>query len=255
MSNLFNSYAAYYDLLYKDKDYDKESFFVHNLLKKYNIIENADILELGCGTGKHANIFANMGYNVHGVDMSQSMIDIANKNIDNKQKHKLQFEVGDVRNVNIEKKFDVIISLFHVVSYQITNEDLVAMFKTVSKHLKSGGLFIFDCWYGPGVLSDRPVVRIKRMKNDKLNILRISEPTIFPNKNLVEVNFTVQIQKQDGNIDLVNEKHNMRYLFLPELEFVLNINNMNLVENVEWMSGKEIGFDTWISTFIARKEI
>jgi SAM-dependent methyltransferase len=255
MSTLFNTYAEYYDLLYSDKDYLKESLFVQNLIRKHQIIKNADILELGCGTGKHANIFADMGYNIHGIDMSQSMIDIANKNIDLKHKDKIHFQVGDVRSVSIEKKFDVVLSLFHVVSYQVTNDDIDAMFNTVAKHLKPGGLFIFDSWYGPGVLSERPVVRIKRMKSDNLNVLRISEPIIFPNKNLVEVNFTVQIQNKSGNLEVVSEKHNMRYLFVPELEFILTKNNMNLLENVEWMSGKEIGFDTWISTFVAKKEI
>jgi SAM-dependent methyltransferase len=253
MSKLFNSYAAYYDLLYKDKDYVKEANFVKYLINKYETLNDLDILELGCGTGKHANLFAKMGYNIVGVDISPSMIDIANSNIFHELKDKLEFKIGDVRNINIKKQFDVVLSLFHVVSYQTTNIDLDKMFNTVSKHLKSGGLFIFDCWYGPGVLSDKPAVRIKRMENDEMKVLRISEPTFYPNSNLVDVDFTVQINDKNGKIDVISERHEMRYLFKPELEYFLERNDLNLVESVEWLSDKKIGFDSWIATFIAKK--
>jgi len=50
MSQVFDAYAVYYDLLYQDKDYVGESTFVKNLFLKYGI-ESGDVLELGCGSG------------------------------------------------------------------------------------------------------------------------------------------------------------------------------------------------------------
>ena len=74
--NNFYEYAKYYDLLYREKDYLKETSYVENLLKKFrnNI---GSILELGCGTGKHAMILAKSGYTVNGIDLSNNMIDEA----------------------------------------------------------------------------------------------------------------------------------------------------------------------------------
>ena len=40
-------------------------------------------------------------------------------------------------------------------------------FKTVNKHLKNGGIFIFDFWYGPAVLRDLPTKRVKKVENKK----------------------------------------------------------------------------------------
>lgn len=55
-------------------------------------------------------------------------------------------------------------SLFHVLRYQITNNDVLDMLSTVKLHLKPGGLFILEFWYGPAVLMDRPEKRVKRTK-------------------------------------------------------------------------------------------
>jgi hypothetical protein len=44
------------------------------------------------------------------------------------------------------------------MSYQIETNEIEAVFKKVSEHLAIGGLFLFDFWYGPAVLSDSPVM-------------------------------------------------------------------------------------------------
>ena len=144
MSKVFDSYAAYYDLLYRDKDYKLEVDYIVKLLKKYKV-SSGDILELGSGTGKHAAHLANFGFNIHGIDLSKSMIDIANSQ--NKLEN-TSYEVGDVRTYRINKLFDVVISLFHVASYQSSNSDLEDMFLTAATHLIPGGVLtttqVFD---------------------------------------------------------------------------------------------------------------
>jgi len=57
---VFENYARYYDLLYHDKDYNAEAKFVHQLLQ-IHAPETRSILELGCGTGSHAVLLAELG--------------------------------------------------------------------------------------------------------------------------------------------------------------------------------------------------
>ena len=195
MNKVFDAYAAYYDLLYQDKNYHKEAKYILRLLED-NGISNGKILELGSGTGKHAEEFAKMGFSVHGIDLSPEMVQEANHRNNNNLEGQLYFEVGDVRNFEAGKKFDAVISLFHVISYQIKNEDILEMFKTAAKHLKSNGVFIFDFWYGPGVLTDPPEVRQKRLENKDIEVLRIAEPVMYPNENVVDVNYCVHIKQK-----------------------------------------------------------
>lgn len=248
----FDSYSAYYDLLYRDKDYSAETQFVHALLAKHGVSVRRNLLELGCGTGKHAEGLARLGYGLHGVDMSPAMVNAANARKPADVAERLKFAVGDVRDVRVGKPFDAVISLFHVASYQTTNADLGAMFQTAAAHLKPGGVFLFDCWYGPAVLTDRPAVRIKRMYNDDVEVLRIAEPVMHSNENVVDVNYTVLIkQKGVEQVSELRETHRMRYLFAPEVDLLLGQAGMRLVEQVEWLSGKPTGFESWAATFVA----
>ena len=253
MSEVFDAYAAYYDLLYHDKDYVAESHFVHALLAKHDVPLKGDLLELGCGTGKHAKELAQLGYRIHGVDLSPARVDIANAKRPDSLKNNLSFELADIRDVHLGRTFNAVISLFHVASYQITNFDLNAMFRTVAEHLTPGGLFLFDCWYGPAVLSNKPEVRIKRMDNAEFVVLRIAEPVMHPNENVVDVNYTVQVTNSQGEMRTLFEKHQMRYLFSLEIDLLLEKNSMKRIELVEWLTGHETGFESWSATFVAQK--
>lgn len=257
MSQVFDAYAAYYDLLYRDKDYAAEAVFVGDLLQQHGGIASGSLLELGCGTGKHAEYLARLGYRIHGVDMSTTMIESACSRIPTEFKKQLSFEVGDVRSVRVGCKFDAVISLFHVASYQTSNRDISAMFATAAEHLNSGGLFIFDFWYGPAVLTDRPVVRVKRMTSDLFDVLRVAEPVMQPNDNIVEVNYTVLVfNHSDQRVERINEIHRMRYFFVPEMRFLLITAGFEdcAETEVEWMTGTPLGINTWSATIVAVKK-
>ena len=249
--NVFGDYSSYYNLLYKNKDYSKEVEYISHLIKKFSPYAKT-ILDLGCGTGRHDELFAKRGYSVCGIDLSEKMLEEANKLA---EKEKLSFVKGDIRNIELNRTFDVVVSLFHVISYQSTNEDLINTFETAHKHLNNGGVFIFDCWYGPAVLSDRPTVRVKRLEEKSIELLRVAEPIIYPNENLVDVNYEIIVKdKHKGSCEVLNETHTMRYLFKPEIEIFMRNAGFSLIRCEEWMSGNEPGFNTWAVTFLGKKQ-
>lgn len=249
MKPVFDAYARYYDLLYRDKDYAGESNYVAAHIRKH-APQAKRVLELGCGTGAHAEHLALMGYAVHGVDMSEAMLMRAGERKDKLPPEvaiNLSFGSGDVRAVRNDKKYDAVISLFHVMSYQTANEDLQATFETAAAHLNSGGFFLFDCWYGPAVLSDPPVVRVKRLEDDEIVVTRIAEPVMHSDENVVDVNYEVMItDKATGNLERVHEVHRMRYLFMPEIHALARRNNLDVVLAHEWMSHQKVSRTTWV---------
>jgi len=246
----FSNYARYYDLLYRDKDYIGETKFIEQLLQLH-APGTQSILELGCGTGIHASLLAKSGYKVCGVDLSAEMLELAEERSRNLPPEiELKFKEGDVRTVRVEEKFDAVLSLFHVISYQVTNEDLQAAFRTAKAHLQPGGVFVFDCWYGPTVLSDPPAVRVKRLSDESISVTRIAEPVMYPNDNLVDVNYHVFIKDSEGKIEEVEETHTMRYLFKPEIDALAEQNGFEVLKFGEWMTDKAAGFDTWGVYFV-----
>jgi SAM-dependent methyltransferase len=245
--SVFADYSEYYDLLYRDKDYVSESDFILKVIKKHGP-RTASILDLGCGTGNHDFLISQKGYEVCGVDMSPGMLNKANqKRLTPEAAHlKISFHQGDIRVIRLGHRYDAVISLFHVMSYQVTDSDLQAAIETAAHHLRKGGIFIFDCWYGPAVLTDRPSVRVKRLENENIEVTRIAEPVLHPDRNLVDVNYHVFIkEKPTGNMRELKETHQMRYLFRPEIESIMGRAGMELVTMKAWLTDKDPGCNAW----------
>jgi SAM-dependent methyltransferase len=251
----FGGYARYYDLLYRDKDYRGETEFVERLIRAH-ATNPRRVLEMGCGTGVHGIMLAECGYDVVGIDLSEEMLTAAAQRTASLQPEigkRVRFIKGDVRNASVGGHFDVVLSLFHVVSYQLTNNDLRQMFANVKAHLAPGGVFIFDCWYGPAVLTDRPVVRVKQLADETTSVTRVAEPTLHPNLNCVDVRYQLFVKDlRSRQTEEVQETHRMRYLFRPELELLAEDAGLRIESCGAWMSGQDLDFSTWYAYFVLK---
>lgn len=230
MTPVFDAYAAYYDLLYRDKNYAEEARHIHRLIQRYRPGAKR-ILELGSGTGRHACLLAEMGYEIHGIERSPVMLENARALAAKSAcRNRISFEQMDIRELGVSDSYDVALSLFHVVSYLTDNRDLQKTFAAIARNLGPDGIFLFDCWYGPAVLHHVPEVRVKRVENESCRLVRIAEPSMKPRADVVEVRYDMFIeQKADGRIQHFSEIHPMRYFFEPELEMLLERSGLGLL--------------------------
>jgi len=251
---VFGRSARFYDSLYSDKDYAAEADYVDALIQRWAPGARS-LLELGCGTGRHAFEFARRGYTVFGVDRSAEMLVRAQE-----QRARLPPDLGerlvfahhDIRGLRLDRAFDCVAALFHVVSYQISNEDVLAAFAAAKAHLRENGLFVFDCWYGPGVLSDPPVRRTKALRQGEQQLLRIAEPTMHINANLVDVSYQFVVEEGGRAAPCeFGETHRMRYFFAPELALALQMTGLKMAALTEWMSEHEPDRTTWNAAVVA----
>ena len=187
-----------------------------------------------------------------GIDISPLMIEIAQEN-GRENCQKIDFSVADIRRYEPQLKYDAVISLFHVMSYQNENQDILDAFISARKALNQGGLFLFDVWYGPGVLSDKPEVRVKKVADEKYELIRVAQPVMYDKKNVVDVNYEVLIiDKETSNIKKINETHSMRYFFVPELVFLLEKAGFELITNLDCDTLGETDYGSWTSYFAAK---
>jgi SAM-dependent methyltransferase len=253
MNAAFDAYAAYYDLLYRDKDYAGEAAYVAELLKRH-APEARRLLELGCGTGGHALELAGLGFEVTGIDVSGAMVTRAQERAAvDPRGARCRFEVGDLRAFETSKTYDAALALFHVISYQTSNDDLLRAFRAVSSGLRPGGLFVFDVWHGPGVLTDPPAVRIKRAADSEVEVTRIAEPTIDALASTVDVRFEVFVRHTRGT-DRFVEHHRMRYLFATEIDLLLSASGLERLACHAWRTQRAATCDDWYACVIARKQ-
>lgn len=237
-------YASYYNLFYKDKNYEEEVAYVHQLIEKYGIPNAATLLDFGCGTGAHDVYFSKKGFHVTGIDKSADMVKIASTS----SNPNLNFKIGDIQSLELDKKFDVITSLFHVLNYQINHEQLLKCFLSAKKHLNVGGIFIFDFWHGAAVLANRPSIRIKKVENENVLITRISEPFLKIHDATIDIKFTFYMQNKvthDNTLHFFEEVHYLRYWFLWELTSLLEQAGFKKIKFEEWLTSKEVSIDSW----------
>jgi len=253
--NPFERSAEFYDDLYEGKDYAAEADYVDALIQRY-LPGAQSVLDLGCGTGRHAIKFTEKGYGVVGVDRSAEMIAKACGHREQLSPHlreRLTFEQGDIRDFRFGRQFDAVVALFHVISYQISNDDVLAAFTTAKAHLRTNGLFIFDCWYGPGVLTDPPVQRTKTLCTGCNRLTRGAEPVMRVNDNVVDVNFRFELMEESSRkCSEFSEKHVMRYFFVPEVFLALQTVRLQPLTVTEWMSQHEPGSGTWSVAVVAK---
>lgn len=246
MENNFFLYSKYYNLLYQDKDYNLEATYISNCIKTFNP-EAKTILEFGSGTGGHGLVLKNMGFDVYGLERSEMMVQEA-------QLHEFPCEHADITNFKINRKFDSVISVFHVISYITDNALLKKVFRNAFKCLNPGGLFIFDVWYSPAVYHQKPEIRIRKVENDEINVIRIAEPEIHINMNIVDINYSILVKNKTSEKWIqFQEKHPMRHFSIPEVSLLASFTGFEFLSAEEFLTGKQPSENTWGVNFILRK--
>lgn len=250
---VFREYAEFYDTLYIDKDYAAECRLIQSILTEHGVREGGSILDLGCGTGGHAIPLARAGYDVTGVDLSTEMIRIARDKIA-EAGVPIQLLVGDARDFNAGRTFDAVIAMFAVVGYQLTNEDLSALFSVARSHLEPGGIFTFDAWFGPAVLSVRPERRSKVVRlDDGGNLTRTATPVVDVVAQTVRVDYELDRESADGAITRIQESHTVRFLFAQEVAYFLQVAGFEVVDLMPFMKpGLVPTAEDWNVTWTAR---
>lgn len=136
-SEWFNT--PYYHILYKDRNDEEAQLFMDNLTHYLNLPEDAKILDLACGKGRHSIYLNNLGFNVTGVDISRNSIEIANQSANDT----LQFHVHDMREP-LEQEYDAIFNLFTSFGYFDQNIDNIKTLQAIKNSLNDYGFGVID---------------------------------------------------------------------------------------------------------------
>ena len=239
MSGVFSNYARYYDALYHDKDYSGEADYFSSLIRRFETTPTTTLLEFGAGSGAHQAAFRQLGYTIHGVELSEDMCQLACE-------RGADVTLGDFRTYEHPEEVDAVLALFHVVNYLTSDDDLFAGFMNARKHLDIGGLFVFDIWFEDAVVSEQPETRVKRVSANGLEILRVAEPEWNFSQKTVQVNYTVFAREEGQTFwAMTEESHLMRYLSLQDVKQKAFESGFELLHAEETLTGNALSSSTW----------
>jgi len=213
---LYQEFAKYYDLIYKDKKYDVETKFINDLVKK-NVVQGRTFLNVACGTGSHDKILVKNGYDVFGIDKNEGMLKIARKKVP-----QAKYKQGDMRNFSLNKKFDIIACLFTSLNYNPSRKDFLKTVRNFKRHLKDDGIMILDC---PLFISgeDRQSSEMLDTKDGKIFVLYD-----FVEKGNLKLDITLYWQIPKGKkYEVVKDRHCLQGYTLAEYQEIVRKAGLN----------------------------
>jgi 2-polyprenyl-3-methyl-5-hydroxy-6-metoxy-1,4-benzoquinol methylase len=142
---LFTNYAEKYEKEVYTQGTITEVDFIEEEIGKDRDFK---ILDIGCGTGRHAIELASRGYNITGVDLSESMIGKAKEKAEDAGLN-IDFQVADARSLPFDNQFDLAIMICGgAFPLMETDEMNFEILKNAAKALKSDGKLIFTTLNG-----------------------------------------------------------------------------------------------------------
>jgi ubiquinone/menaquinone biosynthesis C-methylase UbiE len=142
-TGLYKALAPIYDFLMADIDYDEWSDFIDELIQTHHP-DAVSLLELACGTGNHALSLDELEtYDITATDISNEMLEEARTKAQFRESA-IIWKQADMLHLDLEQKFDVVISLHDSINYMLTPQDVSRVFENVKRHLNDGGIFIYD---------------------------------------------------------------------------------------------------------------
>ena len=140
-----NFVSEFYDHIVPFKNRQDINFYV-DAAKSVN----GEVLEIGCGTGRVLIPTVRAGVRILGLEASGSMLSMCRKNL-SKEPVEVQSRVidlieGDMRQFNLNRKFNLITIPFHPFCHLLTTEDQLRCLTTINHHLNNGGKLVFDLY-------------------------------------------------------------------------------------------------------------
>jgi len=216
--NKFDSWSKWYDFINRTKMNNLDDLeFYQKLLDDYG----EPGLELACGTGRLLVENIKQGYNVHGLDISQQMIETTKKKLLKNNLNLTTLYKQDVRKLNIDEKYPVIYYPFNSLTHFTTVEDQINVFNNIYDIVEDDGIFAFDIYVPDIEVMNNygDLTRFKREYNNIIYIIEIWEEwkstseQIFTQYNRVINNETNEIEWQT--------KFNLSILPKQQLELLL----------------------------------
>lgn len=247
-----DTYASFYDLTVQHREIDKEIVNLKRWIQEEFPQEKVlKILDVGSGTGTHAIGLVQEGWEVHGIDLSQSMVEVAKK-----KGSTVDFCVSSIEETSLEG-MNVCYSIGNVMNYLSGLTALDLFLRNAYRILAPGGIFLFEV-YNPIVLNIDPPVKITReYENEEFKIIRTVTPHSMFSLQEIEFHYDIQVQVKNDQKTFDFSVVHENFLFTPR-EFLEGLAVAGFKDTLlrsslaDW---EEVDDTTRVLTFLSKKPL
>ena len=210
------AFAAYYDRITGHKDYDAEVAALVRLMGEAGADRGARVLDVGCGTGTHAALLSDEGYDVTAIDLSPEMAARARE-----KASRARVLSGDVAELD-DGGFSFCMSLFNVVNCLDSLDALAGFLDAIAARVADGGVLLLECWNPIAVIAEPPTTVERTFEDGGSTITRTVTP--YPDflRQRLDLRYDIRAEGPGGGpADTVSVMHEL-LLFTPlEIESAL----------------------------------
>ncbi len=257
----YQDFACVYDELMDATPYDMWCERITNLIAKYGVSrperdaedlldsEKNLVVDLGCGTGTLTELLYRKGYDMIGVDSSESMLGIA---LDKKDKSgdEILYLLQDMRELDLYSTVGTVISVCDSVNYILEEEELLTVFSLVNNYLYPGGIFIFDFNTD---YKYREVIGDTTIAENRDDCSFIWENLYDPEEELNEYNLTIFVQEDGDMFRRFTETHLQRGYTPEQMCRLVEQAGMTVVEMKDADTGEAVTAESERVYLVARE--
>lgn len=142
---LFNGWfdTRWYAMLYGHRDQEDASEMVLPIIEKARLRPGDRVLDMGCGRGRHAEIFTREGMRVTGIDLSTASVEEARSRVPD-----AEFKVHDICEPFAISAFDAVVCLFTSLGLSDDRMEDQRAVDAAAVALRIGGIFVLDLLNG-----------------------------------------------------------------------------------------------------------
>lgn len=225
---MFIKSAALYDAIYSWKNYADETEKIHALIQKHKGSPGNALLDVGCGTGAHITHLKKF-YTAEGLDLDDQLLEVA------RQRHPgTTFHYGDMAGFNLNRTYDVIVSLFSAIGYVKTVARLNQTLHTLARHLAPGGVILIEPWFTPDVFKvGTPHATI--INEPDLKIARMNVSQIEGNVSILDFHYLVATAQ---GVEYFTEHHELGMFTREEFAFAFQQANLKMIYDEQGVDGR-----------------
>jgi len=228
MTEQYGGFAYLYDRLMEDVDYGEWANYVETIMMQ-EANKPHKILELACGTGNITIPLSHKGYDVIGLDISEDMLMVA-KNKALKNNKNIFFIQQDMTDLQLEDKYDCVLSMCDGINYIVNEKDLTKVFQNVYDTLEDEGVFIFDI---SSHYKIKNILGNNTFGENLDDICYIWENYFDEDSSTIEMELTFFVQ--DGKYYRKEEEYHIQRAY--QLEEIINILNQVNFNNIKVYDG------------------